>query len=699
MFKKLWERGLSVIPTEWGEKFWNHENWQRFCEVAADESHIEAWDRKLAAAACGISVTFGPASQNIVGIDIDMLDPEVREWAPLSPVIKCGRPGREFRFYKGVGDLQNGALMFGKAGGIDLFVNGKQTVLPSASPHPGTQKPYFWLTPDTLENFDVKDLPTLTHAEFSAFITRVAKKYPIAAHESAPQESGRNNKLKSMATAARASGKGDTEIAQELVEYDEHNHSPPLFSDPSEGFKGDAFMNALKFVNNVTRSLMNKRDFVISAPDHASAFQPATHHAHKFVPYPEPRGIMKQFAIACNLGAKSNQDALALGGAIAFISALCANRFKTEVRGLPVWPNVYIINLGYSGTGKETAQNLVADLLEPTGLIGAASYRSGTAVIKGLPSQQERLDIIDECSSLLKAMSSDEVYRAEIVEVLSLLYSKASSRFLGYTSAIGGDKQGACFNPCVSLLASTTPSGFRLSIDTAMASKGLLPRFLTFYQPDVGVYAGRKDVSEFNKIKDILKEFVRTLTKIRKLRAGDCPGDAKVGFKYAPTLIPFTKEAHEAWFDWDEHNFNRSKLELDGFQSAFYARFNENAAKLALIDTISQGGTEITLDSFEWGKAVVETQWVNMQAMYEIAAGENRQEVNLLRVLKIIREKGPITKSQVTLKTQWLQRRERDEILKTLSESHRIAERPSGAATGRPGLEYFIPGIDSKQRS
>ena len=103
-----------------------------------------------------------------MAIDIDTEEPDevaaIRSCLPGSPVRKRGAKG-ETEFYLASVDVPNrpynNTLTEGvKRRMLDLLGHGRQTVLPPTI-HPSTGQPYRWTSLDTLENFDVEDLPVL----------------------------------------------------------------------------------------------------------------------------------------------------------------------------------------------------------------------------------------------------------------------------------------------------------------------------------------------------------------------------------------------------------------------------------------------------------------------------------------------------------------------------------------------------------
>ena len=719
MFIHLAEMGYSPVALYKDKKIPIIKGWQKFSEQMPSKELIDAWQKDKDK--FNIGVVCGRAS-NLIAIDIDVDDEELYKIVPLSPIRKRGGKG-EVRFFRFCEDqkIRHFADILGN-GVLDILSTGSQTVLPP-SIHPDTKKPYFWLTDDTLYNMRAEDLPVFTtdwFTEMDQWLNRRNQKIQqttgITAIDTDFKMSGsgnRNNKLKAMVTAMRVRGCEEREVIDEIYKHDLERHMPPLFSDPKENKRyaneDDAYTNAARFYSSVNNFLItsgvikykkSSPEIVIDFDD--AAIEEAKKTAFKSLPYPRARGMMGKFQELCELKSAGKQEATSLGGAIALMSAIASNRFVTKFRDLTTCPNTYVINLGYSSFGKETAQDLVNTLLCDSGLLGSGNYKSAVSVIMNLPKQQERLDVIDECSSILSAMGSKDGYASQIVELLSELFTKGSSKYSGQTSMTNGDRFGACYNPHISIIGSTTPKGFRTSVNKDVAAKGLLPRMLLFFQDNIGSYDGRKDRSMVVPMTEELESFVNKVLSIEKIvhpdfndvniispRQDKDGKDISQGVRYKHTIILMTDETHDAWMNYEEKCHYEKIKDPEGFESAFIGRFAELAAKLALLDTISLNRNMIEPDSLAWAISVVETQWHNSKPLYEVAHAESVEESQLIRVLNFIKSVGIVDKTSIARKFQFLGTRKFNEAINTLIETDQIvASQKSKNGAGRPKTYY-----------
>ncbi|GGC68434.1 DUF3987 domain-containing protein [Chelatococcus reniformis] len=171
---KLVERGYAAIPIMPGTKrpgeirgrewvgMWD---WQgRYSKRLPTEYEVGLWSDGDG----GVCVVTGPASHDLIGIDIDVDDEPIvaaiKGVLPPTPVSKTGQKG-ETLFFRGPGVPSRSFTEYlpdGKRGRrlCDLIGPGRQTVLPPTI-HPDTKQPYRWIAGEALENVDPDELPVL----------------------------------------------------------------------------------------------------------------------------------------------------------------------------------------------------------------------------------------------------------------------------------------------------------------------------------------------------------------------------------------------------------------------------------------------------------------------------------------------------------------------------------------------------------
>jgi hypothetical protein len=73
------------------------------------------------------------------------------------------------------------------------------------------------------------------------------------------------------------------------------------------------------------------------------------------------------------------------------MGVLLSNKICSQIGPFTVTPNIYVLNLGKSGSGKDAGQKINSRLLSGSNLMGSGAYKSGVAWVSDFPRQQEIL--------------------------------------------------------------------------------------------------------------------------------------------------------------------------------------------------------------------------------------------------------------------------------------------------------------------
>ena len=167
------------VPGDYHGRWGNLSGWAKYCDAMPPEFLHEKWEDWPDA---GVCVAHGKA----IGLDLDTDRKDVAkalsDAVSLSHVQRRGQKGW-MGYYRPGGGLdgltarvrwydpevfttgQDGTRHYSPV--VELLLHGTQSVLPP-SIHPDTLKPYEWLTPDTLENCDISELPEFTGDDLAA---------------------------------------------------------------------------------------------------------------------------------------------------------------------------------------------------------------------------------------------------------------------------------------------------------------------------------------------------------------------------------------------------------------------------------------------------------------------------------------------------------------------------------------------------
>lgn len=470
MFSKhaaeYYERGFVVIPLR--GKIPVVQNWSAFAASRPSDILIESWESKYSS--FNIGLVTGKLS-GVIAIDIDK--DEAKSIVPLSPVVKKGKKG-ETRFFK-----YNGETNFKRHDvGVELLSDGNQTVLPP-SIHPETKESYKWISPDTLLNFDIADLPILP----DSFFEKVGGIMVVRG-----DATGRHNTLLGIASACLGRGESIDTTIDEIISYDKENHPTPYFTDKTEPHKGTGRFAALKMVTSIAETITRKGgsiepvkiEIVIGEDQVQKEIDSMEENTRKEFSLPAPKAhILRMIGGYTVSQSYKHRPKFALASSLGFLGTIMANKYRYGEST----PNLYQLLVAESGEGKDVPLKMPKKILIDSGLLqylGLESYRGDKSIVKKFESQRERIDVIDEISKLFRAMNSQgNTFSANIGETLTEIWNSSSSLFTGFSTS--NETTGMVFNPCLSILAATTPRSFSETFSDRFLMQGFGARFLYIF--------------------------------------------------------------------------------------------------------------------------------------------------------------------------------------------------------------------------
>lgn len=156
-----------------------------------------------------------------------------------------------------------------------------------------------------------------------------------------------------------------------------------------------------------------------------------------------------------------------------------------------------------------------------------------------------------------------------------------------------------------------------------------------------------------------------------------------------PCTVPLTPDADAAMADVRRHATSRLRAHRGTHATALFGRLAENTAKLAMIAAVSRNPArpETGAGDITWASRLVEHCIATLLREADRRISDNQTEANHKRVLEIIRTAGEITRSDLVRKTQFLSRREREEILQALTDGELVLRLQEDSAT-KPAMLF-----------
>ena len=363
------------------------------------------------------------------------------------------------------------------------------------------------------------------------------------------------------------------------------------------------------------------------------------------------------------------QPELAFGAALALMSTMVSR--KVIYGNLS--PNLYILNISPSGSGKDVPQQMLKNYLITIGadyLLGAGDYVSDASLVDSLALKPVRLDLMDEVGGILKTVTKGGAdYNRKMADILCELYTSSNSKYLGRATAEG--TKGSCYRPNVSILASTTPTGFSESVSREAIEKGLLGRFL-FFKGDGNSHATR--IKEFPSLPSGAVDNLRFWAGYKP----EVDENVQVaGIGQVVTTLEANDKAEEA-LDALFKEFDDLRVETNNSDPMLpiISRGYQQAVKLMVIQACSRSVNSVPVineEDVEFGRQTVLYFLDNMRDIVYNNIYEGKIDMELQKFLNVIKgfENG-VTKRKLSSRTRNIKKRQRDELIQDLIEQGSI---------------------------
>ena len=462
---------------------------------------------------------------------------------------------------------------------------------------------------------------------------------------------------------------------------------------PDLQLNGEIVMNG----HHPARELLN----ALESADPIS-LQPETPTPPPPVPLPagwdQVGGVIADMVALMITTAKRPQPVLALGASLCAIGALMGRKYRTESN---TRSNLYVVGIAESGAGKNHSRLVINELFRRAGLLqylGGNKIASGAGLIAAIQRQPASLFQLDEFGMFLSAAADRKRsprYICEILDLMTELYTTSGTTYFGveYASTQNNNAHRAIHQPCACIYGTTTPVHFWQALQASNVADGSLARFLILQSemdfPDSNEVFGTIDPPQ-----DLIDRLVLIHQGGGKLDGNLADVGAIDEVLVESRIVPFSAAARAAFRDLDQSMLGRLRASQGSGYSSILARIEENASKLALIRTVSRDPVDPIIEGHdaEWG--IMLSRHCAELTIREVRArvSENQVESFHKRAIQIVRDAGGggLSRSEFTRRTQFMDHRQREGVLRTLAEAGLIdvSTIPTG---GRPSQWIKLP--------
>lgn len=746
---RLIANGYSILPIapgtkrpgrfrsgEWGEL----PGWPQYAERAPTELEVATWSKWPGA---GIGVVGG----SVAAVDIDIVDdPDLalrveslcREHLGDSPALRIGHAPKRLLVYRAATPFKGI-----KRHPLEVLCLGQQFV--AYAVHPDTGAPYVW-PEEGLADLDIDSLPEITEAQALGFLEAAMALIPERLRPASLDVGGGDKPALGQAQegtlpAIRAALAW---LPNADLDYDswmrvgmalkgalgeagadlfatwsaQAGKNDPTFTDKSwAGFKptsigagtiyhlamergwkpdavlvldGSAELDPVHPAAGLLAAMVGEVDADNIPDDAPSEWRP------KQLPFDltVPPGLVGELTAYMLETARRPQPLLSLGASLCAIGALMGRNYRTESN---LRSNLYIVGVADSGSGKNHSREIVNELFVEAGLshhLGGNKIASGSGLLTAVHRQPAILFQIDEFGMFLAAAADRRKSPRHITDILdnmTELYTAAGGIFLGaeYANRDGQNDRKDINQPCVCVYGTTTPLHFWGALQGANVVDGSLARFIVLPTED--------DYPEENTATGQRlppHSLVAGLASVAAGGAGHARGNLvgkTVGMETAlnPVVVPMQDEARDIFHGLSQSITADLRRAKGSTFTPILARIAENAQKIALVVSVGRNPAtpRISVEDAIWSIDFVRHFAVRTMLDVDRHVADNETDRNHKRVREIIRKAGKagLTLTDVVRKTQYLEKRKRDEILTALIEARQIktTQRPSTTKSAR----------------
>jgi len=743
----LVDRGFPILPIQPNTKkpgmfrlgsWHDYPKWSRHCERDTTENEVDIWGDWPEA---GIGIAAG----RVIGIDIDVVHSaaiahEIEALAKRmlgdTPAVRIGRAPKRLLVYRAVQPFAGFKYL-----PIEVLGLGQQFI--AYGVHPETGQPYDWPV-STLADLTPDELPAITEAQAREFAKEAYLLIPLDQRPKSlrvgPRSTGECANLPEQRGTFEAVEDALAHIVNADLAYDSWvrigmaikgalgDEGWPLFEDwsatsqkndpkttarswrsfaPQRIGAGTLYKLALDNGWQPAPDLQLNGEVVINGHHPARELLEAlqspdpitTEPAGDSLPAPKPLpagwdqvgGVIADMMALMAVTAKRPQPVLALGASLCAVGALMGRKYRTESN---TRSNLYVVGIAESGAGKNHSRVVINELFRKANLLqylGGNKIASGSGLLTAIQRQPAILFQLDEFGMFLSAAADRKRsprYVCEILDLMTELYTTAGTTYFGieYASTQHNNAHRAIHQPCACIYGTTTPLHFWQALQAANVADGSLARFL--------ILESEQDFPDSNPVFGVIDPPASLIEQLLLIHAGGGQLEGNLSDVGAidevlvePRVVPMTAPAQAAFRQLDEELVGQLRSSRGSGYSSILARIEENATKLALIRAVSRDPVAPCIEDHDahWGIAL--SRHCAELTIREASArvSENQVESHHKRALQILREAGQagMSRSEFTRRTQFMDHRQRDGVLRTLVDAGLI-EAALVQGKGRP---------------
>lgn len=418
-----------------------------------------------------------------------------------------------------------------------------------------------------------------------------------------------------------------------------------------------------------------------------------------------PPGVIGETAKHVLRRSQHKHAEFGLSAGLALVSVLVGRKVVDETG---TTPNLYVLNLGPTGSGKETPRRVLKELLAGTQLLASERFTSDSAFINELMAKPSMLAVSDEIGDLIEELSDGRAstHVKNLATAMTEAYTQAGSVW-NYKGFADVTKSKSVSLPNFVLHGSGNASKLFRSLRPERISSGFVGRFTMFLSSNGGGRCDRLSSPAVDPINPRPNEYSSTVPPageiLEFITAWTKEPESRVGEIFRPSTLTIhrSREARERLQDHFENIHSRLSDDTGTIAEELWARASEKTAKFALLSAVSRGSNSIELSDANWAIQLSNALTRRLVALCTRHVAESSWDAKALEILRRIQDHGtPIEHSEL-LKASRIKSKEFLEIIMWLMEAGEIvtAQKPTGGRqlTGYATSEAVFSKRDGKR--
>lgn len=345
-----------------------------------------------------------------------------------------------------------------------------------------------------------------------------------------------------------------------------------------------------------------------------------------------PVGFLGDLVAYTSATAAYKNTPLAFAGAMSFLALLVSRRVRIS-NGIR--PNIYMLALAKSGTGKEHARKINQKLIELTRRQHSLqnSFGSAEGLEEMLKTEAALLFQTDEFDSLIQSGSASDCDKISSGKISKLMELFSASGGVYRTRCLAKKQSIQIQNPALNIFGTAVPSIYYSSLNNRSLTGGLLARMIVIEADDRPVGVEAVEIPIPDSIKNFI-EYWESSEKNSTTAGGVFPDERVLILSVAAREYI---ESIRATVDSDP--WQKCNAAGDDVGMSVHARSLEKIYKFAMLHAISAEKTTryIELESVTWAKNTIEILTMRMLTATACWSSASDYELEQKKILRLLR--------------------------------------------------------------